>query len=275
MQFDLLCSGSKGNSCLIRHNNHSFLIDCGPSSKKYIVQALNSVGSSLEDIEAVLITHSHKDHTRQLPLFREIPVYSYCHFFFRDREKKPIYFNRIPIHPDRPFELFGITITPILLSHDAGPTVGYLLDDGKERLVYVTDTGYFKNRYHPMLRNATYYIFESNHDVQMLMDSKRPMVVKQRILSDEGHLNNEDSAYHLVQMAGKDTKQIILAHISQEANTPQKALEALQKAIKRSGRDLSHVELKAAGQFEVISSNKEESDPYDPEKSLTFPDSKS
>ena len=254
MQFDLLCSGSKGNCCLIRHRGHSFLIDCGAPSSKYLEEALRKVNSSTKEIEAVLVTHSHRDHMGKLYKFRKLPIYAGCRLSMRDREKQPIRFKKVPVHPDQPFELFGLKITPIQLSHDAGPTVGYLLQDEEESLVYVTDTGYFRSRYYGPLSNATYYIFESNYNEEMLRNCSRPRVVKNRIRSDRGHLSNEDSASHLISMIGQETKQVVLAHISGVTNTPELALKALKKESRKSGKPLSHVQLEAAGQYSITSS---------------------
>ncbi len=103
--------------------------------------------------------------------------------------------------------------TPIALSHDALNTVGYIVENGIEKLVYITDTGYINEKHIPRIKDADYIVLESNHDVQMLMATSRPQFTKQRIYSDTGHLCNEDCAAVLDQIVTEKTKMIILACI--------------------------------------------------------------
>ena len=126
-----------------------------------------------------------------------------------------------------------ITITPLLTSHDATNPCGYMLDDGKERLVYMTDTGEFKQENLAYCKNPDYLVLESNHDIQMLMLTHRPQLLKDRIMSEHGHLCNEDSAYAALDIIGDRTKAIYLAHLSEEANTPEKALETYNDIFSR------------------------------------------
>ncbi len=230
MKVDVLCSGSKGNSCLIRHNQTQLLIDCG-STKKYLLNAFNQVQAQIDDVDAVLITHAHTDHVSQLKTFKSFPIYSYCEL------------ENIDIHHKvRPYEEFDIGEFHILvigLSHDSPNTVGYVITCESEKLVYITDTGYLPNKAKPYLKNATYYIFESNHDMDMLMKSKRPIYLKQRILGDDGHLSNEVAASHLCSLIGEDTKQVVLAHISDECNTCEKALEVFFQEWNKTNASMS------------------------------------
>ena len=119
--------------------------------------------------------------------------------------------------------------------------------------MYITDTGYLPSRYQPLLEGADYYVLECNHDVGMLMRTSRPQYLKQRICSDEGHLNNEDCAEALAHFIDLNTKLVVLAHISQQANTRELALhtvvERLQEEKDRCRKDLM---ICAAGQFEMI-----------------------
>lgn len=216
MKVDLLCSGSKGNSCLIRHKDTQLLIDCG-STKKYLVDAFKQVDAKIEDCDAILITHAHSDHISQLKTFKMFPVFSYCELEGLDEHHK--------VFPYQEFDINEFHILVIGLSHDSPNTVGYVITCEDEKLVYITDTGYLPNKAKPYLHNATYYIFESNHDMDMLMKSRRPIFLKQRILGDNGHLSNEVAASHLCSFIGNQTKQVVLAHISDECNTCDKALE--------------------------------------------------
>ena len=101
----------------------------------------------------------------------------------------------------------------------------------QETILYMTDTGYVSQKNMKYIDNLDYYIFESNHDVEMLMATKRPLFLKNRIYGDEGHLNNEYSANIMAQVIGNKTKEICLAHLSQEANTKEKALETYHQVF--------------------------------------------
>ena len=247
MQVDLLCSGSKGNSCLIRTKNSSLLIDCG-STKKYLMNALGSVNQRVDDLNALLVTHAHTDHVSQLKHFRHLPVYSYC-------DLKDLDNHRI-VRPLQEFDINEFHIQVISLSHDSPNTVGYVIYADGKKLVYVTDTGYVSNEVKTYLENADYYIFESNHDIEMLMATKRPFFLKQRIQSDTGHLNNEYSARLMVEMIGDKTKEIVLAHLSEEANTKEKALATYHQIFIENGVDFENI--KVASQVDVVSGGKRE-----------------
>ena len=109
--------------------------------------------------------------------------------------------------------------------------MAYLVEDGKESLVYLTDTGFVPEKDFPYLQGKTYYIFESNHDPKMLYESKRPDYLIRRIISDRGHLSNMDSGYYLSILLSSDTKEIVLAHLSEECNKPDLALSTVKEVI--------------------------------------------
>lgn len=241
MKIISLCSGSKGNCSLILHHNTILMVDCG-ATQKYIKTRLAELNISLDQISALLITHDHSDHIRSLKLMKEIPWYGCC-----ELEK---------IKLIKPFEkvIFqDIAVTPLPLSHDAKNTVGYLFETKTEKLVYMTDTGYVPKRLVSLISNAEMYFIESNHDIEMLMKSSRPQYVKARIYSDQGHLCNEDCAKILKYVVGPSTHDIILAHLSEEANDPKLALDVVQNALKDHALLKKECKIQAAGQFEICS----------------------
>ncbi|MBP3851739.1 MAG: MBL fold metallo-hydrolase [Erysipelotrichaceae bacterium] len=244
MRVDLLCSGSKGNCCIIRHKDTQLMIDCG-STKKYLTQAFMQAGVKKKDLDAVLITHTHKDHVAQLKHFRDLPIYSYC-------DLEDCSQHRI-VRPLSQFDVKDLHIRVIGLSHDAPKTVGYVLETSEEKLVYITDTGYIPNHEKKYMENADYYIFESNHDVATLMKTRRPMFVKQRILGDSGHLNNEDASSCLTGLINTNTKKIVLAHLSEEANNPEMALDVLQNTFLKRDLPYTGIDWEAAGQHTITS----------------------
>ena len=243
MRIDLLASGSKGNACLVRDGTTCILIDCG-STKKYLFSALAKVGADPDEIDAVLITHDHADHVSQIRHFADHTIYS------------PVEIPDIEtlhVQAMKPFVIETLKITPIALSHDAPHTTGYIFENGSEKLVYVTDTGYVSERYFALMKGADTVIMESNHDVGMLMRTRRPHYVKARIYSDEGHLCNEDCAAVLDAVTTENTKTIFLAHLSQEGNTREKALAVSSDLLLAHHHDLNRrLVVAAAGQFEIL-----------------------
>ena len=124
-------------------------------------------------------------------------------------------------------ELEDLVIENIKTSHDTSDSRGYIVTQGNSSVVQITDTGYLNQKYFKKLQNKTIYIFESNHNIEMLMHGRYPKWLKARVSSDVGHLSNESSAFYLTKLIGENTKEIILAHLSEENNTPELALETL------------------------------------------------
>lgn len=253
MKFALLCSGSKGNSFYIENEGTKILIDCG-STKKYLMSSLDKLGVAIEDLDALLITHDHSDHISQIRFFESVPIYS------------PVEIEGIESFYVRPLQKFTVgsmMITPLPLSHDAWNTMGYVVETGNEKLVYITDTGYINRKLEKYISCADYYVMECNHDVDMLMRTSRPQYLKQRICSDEGHLNNEDCGAALAQYMGKNTRVVFLAHISQQADTREKALETVCRILKESNRQFNErLYIAAAGQFEMIWKGEDDEEIY-------------
>lgn len=208
----------------------------------------------MDDVDACLITHHHNDHISQVKLFERKPIYSAQPLDGMDVQEL---ISLIP------FEIKGIRIIPFALSHDAEKTMGFVFEADKEKLVYVTDTGYLPQAYYPLLQDADYIIMESNHDIEMLMESSRPHFLKSRIYSDQGHLCNEDCAEVLDAIVTEKTKEIVLAHLSEEANTPQKALEAsVTKLMNKKEKLHPQLTIMVAKQYEILQGGTEHEKKY-------------
>lgn len=245
MKFIILASGSKGNSTLIiSENNDLLLIDAGISYKE-IKEKINRYGYDINDINHVLVTHEHDDHIKSINSFDGAKIYS-----LKDINVANEYLEKY-----EEVNINGFYITPIPLSHDV-KCCGYVIRDEKEKIVYVTDTGYVNYKNLKYITNADYYIFESNHNVPLLMETKRPFYIKSRILGDEGHLSNEVASEILCDIIGTNTKQIYLAHLSREANTKEKALNTFYNTAKEKNINISNIFVNAADQnIELIGGN--------------------
>lgn len=241
MKAALLASGSKGNCCLVRHGKTSIIIDCG-GTKRYLTQCFDRLQYDPACADALLVTHTHKDHVAQLNTFKHLPIYAWADLGVADQRV---------VEPFETFQIAEMQITVLPLSHDAAHTVGYVIEAGGEKLVYITDTGYIRNEVKERIVNADYYIFESNHDIEMLMQTNRPVYIKQRIINDSGHLNNEDSARVLSEVIGERTREIVQAHISQEGNTRAQAYGVLEAELSRRGLLRSDLKLFPAEQFGI------------------------
>lgn len=248
LKYALLASGSKGNCCLVKSEDAVIVIDCG-ATKKYLNECFQRLQFDYHKSDALFVTHTHKDHIAQLKMFQDIKTFARC-------DLDTDYFTQIEAFEE--IQIQSMNIREIPLSHDAGVTSGYIIESQGEKLVYVTDTGYVKEEYIPLLHNADYYIFESNHDVEMLMETSRPIYIKQRILGDMGHLCNEDSAQILSALIGDKTKEIVLAHISEEGNTKTKAVQVLKEVLHQKQIAFDHIKISAAPQFEIVRGGKGE-----------------
>ena len=240
MLFDIIASGSKGNATLIKHKSTLILIDLGITLVR-LNEALTSLNLNLKDIDAAIFTHEHSDHLNGLKSISPKKMYAL-------KGTLPSSLSNV-VNVYEPFIVNDIKITPFPTSHDATNPCGYILEADDEKLVYMTDTGVFLEETLPYISNPTYLIIESNHDIQMEMRTNRSFRLKQRILSEYGHLCNEDSAFATLEIIGDNTKEIILAHLSEEANTPEVALDAYKKVFAYKGVDITQYNVRCANQY--------------------------
>lgn len=240
MLVSILCSGSEGNSTLIQTKDKKILIDIGMNNK-YIVDRLAEVNVKPDDIDYVFITHTHKDHIGAMKVFfkKNKPV------VILDEQMLPA----LPFLADYqnlvfdkgPLNLGSLTVEIFKTSHDAPGSRGYIFKEDDASFVYVTDTGYINQRLFDKLSNHSLYVFESNHDVEMLMHGNYPAWLKARVRGDEGHLSNQQSLFYLSKFIGPKTKQIVLAHISKENNDPNLALDNMLSGLKDNNIDFQNI----------------------------------
>ncbi len=235
-----LFSGSSGNSIHIKHGKTELLIDAGVSCRS-ICCALSKIGSAAENISCVLVTHEHSDHITGLEMLCKkyhIPVYinSASAKLISSGGKNPFLSSCMKtLDPGGELYLNDLQILPFRTPHDAYGSVGYRINSPQDSFSYATDMGYVTREIARCVFGSKTVIFESNHDVEMLKCGIYPDYLKARILSDRGHLSNEACSKFVPYLAQNGTQRIILAHLSKDNNTPKKAFEASNDALKNAG----------------------------------------
>ncbi len=247
MKIKVLASGSKGNCSLIETASARFLIDIGITYQR-LKKELEKMNLNLDDIDALLLTHAHNDHTSGLKvLLKHTNFKIYANKDIIKELTVDIDKERIELY-DSIMHLNSTELTIFKTSHDAKGSVGFLITDDGSSLVYITDTGYLNRKYFKLLTNRNIYYIESNHDEKMLMDGPYPYYLKQRILSDEGHLSNETTSKYLKKLVGDSTKYIILAHLSEHNNKEELAYTTTRVAL----QDRSDIKILVAKQNEAL-----------------------
>ena len=240
LKIDVLASGSKGNSTLITTGEgKKLLIDCGISARA-LTSALRKKNTSLSEIKAILITHEHADHVHSVAQISEaynVPVFANSVTMSALKRKTGLkggYF----FEETSPFNIMGLEIRPFRTSHDAVYPVGYSLLDGESKFTYATDLGYFSPSVKENVKDSDVVLIESNHDVDMLLHGPYPKYLKERILSNRGHLSNHNCAEAIRDILNLGTKKFILGHLSEQNNTYALARETTLNLLEKSGATL-------------------------------------
>jgi phosphoribosyl 1,2-cyclic phosphodiesterase len=230
----ILASGSKGNATYISDGFTSILVDAGLSGTE-IKRRLKFRGLRPQDLDAILVTHEHSDHIQAVGVLSrqfKLPVYL-------GRKIKKIASIGNTFHEIRTFEcgttfqINNLVVHPFSVAHDAAEPVGFTVAQNGKRVGLATDLGTVTPRLKENLKNCHLLIIEANHDPGMLAKGPYPWPLKQRIRSPVGHLSNTQSQDLLIKLQHKRLQHVILAHLSETNNTPQKALDAGAKALTR------------------------------------------
>lgn len=234
-----LYSGSRGNSTLISSENTKILIDAGKSARS-LTLALSAIDVKVEEIDAIFITHEHTDHISALPVLlkkRDIPVHAVSASTERVLLRDEHFFgnmlnNHSPIYS---VTVGDMKITSFPTPHDSNFSVGYRIEigDGDDSVCvgYATDTGEVTADMMIGLYGCESVVIESNHDVDMLRRGPYPHELKERIMSRKGHLSNSECASLAKYLCSGGTKNILLAHLSEENNDPSLAYNEVLSAI--------------------------------------------
>jgi phosphoribosyl 1,2-cyclic phosphodiesterase len=239
LSYSILASGSTGNALYVESDEHSFLVDAGFSGKQ--MEALfGQIDRDISKLSGIFVTHEHSDHIKGIGILARkyhLPVYANENTW-RAMEHSV---GAIPTEQKFVFNMetvksFGaVDIESFGVSHDAAEPMFYVFHHSGKKLVLITDTGYVSDRMKGTISNADVYIFESNHDVQMLRMGRYPWNIKRRILSDLGHVSNEDAAFAMSDVVGDQTKRIYLAHLSADNNMKDLAKMAVSQTLQERG----------------------------------------
>ena len=230
----MLASGSSGNACLIHDGAAHILLDAGISCRR-IAAALSDDGCSLAELSAVLITHSHSDHVSGLAtLLRRCaaPVYASLATANTLIETLPDLLPRLRVfYPGEGFEINDLLVQSLPTSHDADGSVAYRIEGERFSFGAMTDTGIIPEDAEGLFFGVHTLLLEANHDPVMLENGPYPYSLKRRVAGNFGHLSNETAARFAAGAEAAGTKQLILAHLSRENNTPSRAAEVVSSAL--------------------------------------------
>lgn len=244
-----LISGSSGNASLVSYKNTKILVDCGMSCKRLEAQ-LAKINMCGGDLSAIVVTHEHTDHTYGVGVVSRkynIPIYATEQTHYAMKLGTVSESNICIIEPDRLFTVGDIDINAFSIPHDAAAPVGYRFICGDKKYCVATDIGLMTDVIFDSLSGSESIILEANHDIEMLKNGSYPERLKERILSNAGHMSNEVCAKTALALTKRGTKRIMLAHLSEENNTPELAYNTVKSQLE----ELCDIELLVADRYEV------------------------
>ena len=233
MFFSVLGSGSRGNSVYIEAGRTAILIDNGFSGKELIAR-LQAIGKDVEGLDAIFVTHEHNDHIGGVGVLSRrcrIPVYANEGTFRGGDGRLKGLFQRSEFETGDTIAFQDLEVRSFRVSHDTSDPVGYVLDTGRVRLGYCTDTGKVSHLMRQRLQNCHGLILEFNHDLQMLAQGPYPLALQQRVKSNQGHLANPDAAALLRDLLHNGLSQVVLAHLSEVNNRPELAMQQARSVV--------------------------------------------
>lgn len=239
MEFCSLYSGSSGNSLYVGTERTKILVDSGLSGKK-IQEGLKEAGLNPCDINGIVITHEHDDHIKSAGILSRrfnIPIYANTKTWeAMIKSVGDIQKDNIKIFDGyNSFEIGDITVVPYAIPHDAASPCGYSFVNGSNKVSIATDMGHISETVKNNIRDSDFILLESNHDVEMLKVGPYPYPLKLRILSEVGHLSNEDCGKMIVDILNSRIKKVMLGHLSKTNNYPELAVRTVLSVLEMNG----------------------------------------
>lgn len=245
-----LYSGSTGNSFFVQTEDTKILIDAGVSCKK-IEQALGSIDVSPKDIDAVLITHEHIDHTKSIAMLSKkygTPIYANSETWnalLKTNDK----LSNADIHifdNNSNFQLNDLKIHPFSTPHDASNPCGFNIFKDKKKISIATDLGHISDDIIKNLENSSLLMLESNYDSNVLKYSSYPYSLKQRIAGPKGHLENCITGQTIAHLINSGLENALLIHLSKENNFPELAYETVTQELQKQNFSENSISLNVA-----------------------------
>jgi phosphoribosyl 1,2-cyclic phosphodiesterase len=233
-----LGSGSSGNAALVRDGATTILVDAGLSAKQLSTR-LAACGVTPDQLDGILVTHEHGDHTSSLRVLlgrhNGVPVYCNAMTARALQDGGLQHANWRLFQNGAEFALGGFTVRAFSVPHDAADPVGFRISSSDGCFGVLTDLGFATRMVFDALRGVKAILIETNHDEDLLQrDTKRPWSVKQRILSRHGHLSNAAAARVLTELEAP-LHHVILGHLSRDCNAPELALDCVTRALAGRG----------------------------------------
>ena len=239
----VLASGSKGNAIYISDGRTAILVDAGLSGVE-IAKRMHSAGLSMESLKAILVSHEHSDHVRGVGVLarrHHLPVYITPATAAAAAPQLGRIDHLCYFEIGRPFLIDALAIHPFATSHDASDSSGFTIAQNGHKIGIATDLGMATGMVKEHLKTCSLLVLEANHDPTMLIEGPYPWPLKQRIKSRNGHLSNHDSRDLLTEVKHKGLCHVILAHLSETNNTPEKALHTALQAVNEQDGFQLHV----------------------------------
>jgi len=242
LKFISFGSGSSGNCYYLATDNDALLVDIGVGLRG-LKKDCRQYGVSLSTVRRVLVTHDHADHIKSVGSFShdyQIPVYAtsevhdginrnYC----VTRKLSPD--MRLCIEKERTEQMGDFTVTPFEVPHDSTDNVGYFIEAGGTNFCVITDAGWVTDRMKEYIRRARNLVIEANHDIEMVQGGPYPQFLKDRILSQRGHLSNVESAKAVAENMAEGLERVWLCHLSEENNHPELARKTYESVLRSYG----------------------------------------
>ena len=231
MEYACIGSGSSGNAAVIKHAGSSILLDCGLTIKE-TVRRLDQLELHPANLSGIVVTHEHGDHLSGVaPLARkfDLPVWMTRGTWRRARDKRiaELRFFR----PEQRWSIGPFYLHPFVVPHDAAEACQFVISVGEQRLAILTDLGMITPHVAESVRSATAMVLECNHDEEMLRFGPYPPALQARVGGNYGHLSNRQAAGLLTQINSDELQFILLAHLSEKNNAPQKALDTVSAVL--------------------------------------------